>query len=110
MGAGQLRDRVTFQKEIRTPDGGGGSTKSWGDDLTVWGQFNPERGRERLAAGRLESALGGVLKIRSSIAARALTTSHRVTIDGDRFQIRSIANPDRRNRFLEMVVEKNVAL
>lgn len=107
--AGLFRKRVTFQKEIRAADGGGGFERSWGADLVVWGQFTPERGQERLDAGRLEASLGGILRVRGSTQTLAITTAHSVLIDGERFQVRSIANPDQRDAVLEMTVEKGVA-
>lgn len=107
--AGQLRKRVTFQVETRVPDGGGGFSETWGGDIVVWGQLVPERGSERLEAGRLEAALGGVLRIRSSSETAVITEAYTVKIDGQRYQIRSISNPDQRGKVLEMVVEKGVA-
>ena len=108
MVAGQLRDRVAFQKKVSVSDGGGGSTTSWQTQFTVWGGFRPERGRERLEAGRLESAVAGVLKVRSSVQARTVDASWRVLIDSVAYQVRSITNPDRRDRFLEMTIERGV--
>ena len=63
MAAGRLRDRVTFQREVSIPDGGGGSVTSWQTFLTVWGGFAPERASERLEAGRIEAAVAGRLTI-----------------------------------------------
>jgi SPP1 family predicted phage head-tail adaptor len=103
--AGQLSDRVTFEAEQLTPDGGGGSALAWISVATVWGQFIPERGRERLEAGRLESAIAGVLRVRSSALMRTITAAHRVQIKSVPYQIRSFSNPDRRNRMIEMLVE-----
>lgn len=107
--AGQMNRRVTFQQEVAVADAGGGREHAWSGGFTVWGQFMPESGRERLEAGRLEAALAGVLRVRSSIQARTITASHRVLIDGAAHQIRSIANPDQRRRFIEFVVERGVA-
>lgn len=103
---GRLRDRVTFQVEANVADGGGGSELSWTDVVTVWGQFMPERGREQVDGGRLEASLRGVLRVRASSDTEAITTEHRVQIDSVPYNIRSISNPDRRDRFLEMVIEQ----
>lgn len=103
---GSLRSRVTFQAASYAADGGGGSAVSWSDVVTVWGQFMPARGRERVNAGRLEDNDSGVLMVRSSSEVTGITTEHRVTVDGVAYNIRSITNPDRRSRFLEMVVDK----
>ncbi len=58
-----------------------------------------------MQSGRLESALAGVLRIRSSTAARQITQKHRVVVDGVTYGIRSNANPDQRNDMLEFSVE-----
>lgn len=109
MAAGPLRDRVTFQRATRTPDGAGGAALAWTDEVTVWGGFRPQRGRETLEVGRLESAVAGVLTVRSSPDTREITAADRVQIDGESYQIRTITNPDRRNKMLEFVVERGVA-
>lgn len=106
MAAGPLRDRVTFQAESHVSDGGGGNALTWTTvtGTPVWGGFRPERGGERLDGGRLAQAMGGTLKVRSSAVTRAITTEHRAVIDGTAYQIRSVSNPDRRNRWIEMVL------
>lgn len=106
----RLRKRVTFQRESRTADGAGGYALAWTTLCSVWGQNAPERGRERVAAGRVEADLTGILTVRSSTKTRAVTTSDKVLIDGVAHNIRSISNPDQGNRFLEMVVERGVSV
>lgn len=105
MRAGRLRKRVTFQSESRSSDGGGGSAITWGNDLEVYGEFAPQKGREQLEAGRLEAALAGILRVRSSSETRAIDETWTVVIGSDRYQIRSIINPDQKNDMLEMTVE-----
>lgn len=109
-GGGQLRSLVQFDRLTANDDGAGGGGNIWTGLLTTRGQLLPERGREALAAGRLQSASMGVLKLRSSSASRAVTEADTAVIDGVRHQIRAITNPDQHNRWLEMVVEKGVAL
>lgn len=109
-GTGAFRDLVTFQTEVQTPDEGGGYSVMWANDLIVHGQFLPERSRERLDAGRLAVPLAGVLRVRSSSETRALTEGARVLIDAEAYNILSIANEDRHDRFLTMTVEKGVAV
>lgn len=109
MWAGPSRKRVRFEVENRVSDGGGGNSVTWDEHVTVWGKFKPERGGEKFEGGRNEASLMGILKIRSSTEARLITTAMRVKIDGVAYQIRSIPNPDQRNRFLEMLVERGVS-
>lgn len=109
MRAGLLRDRVTFQSEAESADGAGGNTIAWTDRFIVWGQVVEERGRERVEAGRLAAPFGAVLRVRSSTNARLVTPEWRCTIAGVAWNIRSIGNPDRRGKMLEMVIERGVA-
>lgn len=108
--AGQFRDRVTFQQSVETPDGGGGVALVWQTVAVVWGRYMPQRGRERVAAGRMEASVEGVLHVRGSPETRAITAAHRVLIGGASYNIRSVANPDRRGQIIEMTVEEGVAV
>lgn len=107
--AGRLNKRVAFERPQRTDDGGGGASVTWVREFTVWGALTPERGRERLQAGRLASEVAGVLKVRSSSQTRDVDETYRVIVDNVPYQVRAIANPDQRNAVLEMVVERGVA-
>lgn len=107
--AGTLNKRVTFQRRVVTDDGGGGHSREWSNLVEVWGGFSPERGSERLEAGRLQGSLFGVLRVRSSATTRTVTVDDRVMIDGVAHQIRSVANTDQRNRMLDILVERGVA-
>lgn len=109
MNAGQLRDRISFRSPAFADDGQGGSSVVWTPEFTVWGAFMPKRGREQLEAGRLESSVEGVVKVRSSSQTKTIKPEWICVIDGIDHNIRSITNPDRRSRFLEMVVERGVA-
>ena len=108
MAAGPLRARVTFQKEVRTADGGGGYSNSWTDQCTVWGELKTKSARERLQADRLEGSLGAVLRVRSSSDTRLVQENWRAVIKGVPYQIRSTDNPDRRNKFILMDLERGV--
>lgn len=105
MRAGTLNKRARFEALVEASDGAGGFSRSWQPIMTVWASFTPERARERVQGGRLESAFAGVLRIRSSTAARQITQKHRVVVDDVTYNIRSSANPDQRNDMLEFSVE-----
>lgn len=111
MSIGQLRKRCYFERQKkRVDDGGGGYEPVWLPAMTVWGAVVPYGGAERLAAGRLEASSLATLRIRSSAEARSIDESYRVTVDDVPYQIRGIANPDSRNRFLEIQIEGGVAI
>lgn len=109
MTAGPLRKRVVFERQTVTSDGGGGGSVTWSTLLTAWGGFAPQRGRERINNGRLAESVAGVLTVRSSSDSRGVTSADRVKIDGVPYQIHSITNPDQRNQYLEMTVERGAA-
>lgn len=112
IGGGQLRDRVTFERATLVPDGGGGYESGWAAIAgleAVRGYFAPQRGREAVEAGRLESAVAGTLKVRSSAAARGVSAADRVIINGETFAIFAIMNEDRHDRYLTMTVERGSA-
>ncbi len=110
MTAGLKNSRVTFQRQSEVADGGGGFEKGWTDFTTLSAQFKPERGSERVESGRVATRLAGVLILRSTSKSREIKTSDRVMIGGELYQIRSISNPDQRNRDLEMTVESGAAI
>ena len=112
MRAGRLNKLVTFQRESTSDDGGGGQVVTWVNItglVRISASFTPERGRERLEAGRLESAVAGVLRMRSFTLARTITEKDRVMIDDIPHIIRAIVNPDGRNEQLEMTIERGAA-
>ncbi|PLW76807.1 phage head closure protein [Cohaesibacter celericrescens] len=106
MRAGNLNKRVTFLEPLHTINASGGRVEVWGDDLTVWGGFRPDRGSESEDGGRLQASVSGLLKVRGSSDTRAIGEDWRVLINGDEYRIDAITNPDQRGRELHMVVTK----
>jgi SPP1 family predicted phage head-tail adaptor len=107
--AGRLNRRATFSRQDRADDGGGGVQLDWTPFLTVWAALMPERGKEALEAGRLQTSSMATLRIRYSSEALTIDASCKVTIDGDDYQIRSIADTGQKRKFLDLVLEKGVA-
>lgn len=86
MPAGRLRERATFQEEVRTPDGGGYDL-AWADRFTVPARLMIGSVNERLEAGRLEASGRAILRVRYSPQARLIKPAWRVIIDGVAYQI-----------------------
>lgn len=107
--AGARNTLVVFRRRVDTPDAGGGFSSAWSEISRCWARFRPERGIERLQAGRVNAVLAGVLTAPSSTETRALDEACQALIDGQDYQIRSIADPDGRNKDLEITVERGVA-
>ena len=113
-----MRAIVTFKEPGGAGDGmGGGYSRDYVPIVgleRIKGEFKPERGRERLESGRLESTVAGTLRVRSSAAARSVRAGNIVTmheIEGDEdYNIHAVINPDQRNRYLEFTIERGGAL
>jgi SPP1 family predicted phage head-tail adaptor len=43
-----LRDRLTLEQPVRTPDGGGGASTAWEPVAELWAHVRPLSGDERL--------------------------------------------------------------
>jgi hypothetical protein len=107
---------ATFEREGAGDDGygnpGSGSWSPLAGLTRVPVGFRPEYGREKIAAGRLESNLSGVLTIDRFTASAGITPADRVTFNvaplaGVTCAIRSIVAPDFYS--IEMTIEAGVA-
>lgn len=107
--AGKFHDRVTFQRPGVGDDGYGNVTAPWIDDVTVWADMLEQLGKERVAAGRVESARAATIRVRQSSQVAAVKTSWRIIARGEAWNIRSIAAVGRKNDVLEMLCEAGVA-
>lgn len=110
--AGQLCNRCVFQSETQVADGSGGYQLGW-QAITggsVRGRYLPASLREDVRGGRLEAAEAGVLTVRSSSVTRAITSAHRVMIDGRVFTIKGGPTDfDQRREAVDFKVELGVA-
>ena len=105
-GVGELRERVTIEEATRVDDGVGGASASWSALATVWASVTPLSGREGTAGGRVEAHQGYRITIRYR---DDVTTAMRAIWAGRTLNIRSLADPDGRKRWLELNVEEGVA-
>lgn len=105
-----MRDRITFKRAVLTDDGSGGSTESLVELFTVSGQFKPSRGKEATEGDRLNDTAQGVVLIRSSSESRTIVETDIAVIDDVEHQIRSVINPDRRKKMIELIVERGVVV
>lgn len=114
---GSMSKFATFKRDTGTIGVGGSKSRNWTPipGLTrVPVEYRPQRGRERVQAGRLEAATAAFVTIQASDAVRSLTAADIIVIHeraGDvPHRIYSIENPDQRDRDYELVVEKGVQL
>lgn len=109
MKIGKLRHRVTIQKLISTPDGGGGSTKTWIDDATVWAAIEPLRGGERYVAQQVQSELTHKITMRYREGIKPqMRIKYKDRIKDRIFEIWSVIDIDERRIWLEMLCSEVV--
>jgi SPP1 family predicted phage head-tail adaptor len=102
--AADLDQRVTFRREITTPDGMGGADHSFVDIVTVWAHVRPLSGREREQAQRLNAEADYLIVIRD----RDDVDETDVAVwDGSTFNIRFARNRAR-SRWLEIEAARGV--
>lgn len=107
---GKLRHRITFQKETRVDDGGGGSASTWGDisgTATVWASVEPLSGREVLFGQQLQASVTHRIKLRHK---SDISEAMRIKFGSRFFNIRSIRHIEERDRWTEIMAEEGVAL
>lgn len=99
MRAGQLRERVTLQAPLRTPDGAGGADIGWSEVATLWARVEAQGGGELPAGERLEARA----RLEVTIRFRAdVTPAMRLVWRGRALDIRASADSDGRRRFLTL--------
>jgi SPP1 family predicted phage head-tail adaptor len=100
---GRLRLRLILEKPVSTPDGAGGTTRSWSASGIVAADLVPVRAEER---GRGEGI--------ADLALHKITIRHRTDVEaGDRFRIGArtflllaVADPEEDGRYLTCLAEE----
>jgi SPP1 family predicted phage head-tail adaptor len=104
--ASRLRHRLTLQQEVQTPDGAGGSQRTWENVADLWAEINTvihKFGDEKLVAGQMQSAITHKITLRYRTG---ITTGMRFVYDERAFNIRNIMNVQENNEILELLVEE----
>ena len=107
--AGELDQRVTFQKRQSTSDGMGGSSFVWVNidvSPTVWGHVRPNGGKENIQFERVNAEAGYLFVIRNR---QDILESYRILWDNEPFNITVAKKPKTRALYLEIEAERGVA-
>ena len=110
-----LRHRVTFEKQTRAPDGGGGWTETWATDRTCTAAVEPLKGGETWQALQTQHPVTHKITVRySKPVAELLRDSdmdrRRINFRGRIMRLVSIINVEERNRFLEIMAREGGAV
>lgn len=98
-----MRERVTLQVPVRTPDGAGGADVTWNDVATVWASVMALSGRERPAGERMEARrrLQVLIRYRSDV-----TAAKRLLWQGRVLDIRTMCDIDGKRHTLMIDCEE----
>ena len=106
-GAGSLRERLNFQRRSYGDDGYGTPTVGeFAFAFCVAAAFRPLKGGEDVIASRLAGAQPYIITVRQSSLTRQVTTDWRIEdarTAGRIFDIRTIADPDGRRAWFEIL-------
>lgn len=109
-GAGSLSERVVFMEPSEAVVDGA-VTQGYIDKFTDAARLQPRMGSEPIIASRLAGTQPYTLTVRSSVATRAVTPAWRArhARTGKTYDIKSVANVDERNAYIEMMVVEGQA-
>lgn len=106
MRAGMMRDRLRFDRKRTGRDAYGNPEGGWDEGiLRTWGNLLETLGRERLAAGRMESAATATIRVRGSVAVAAITPGDRIFARGQIWDIKGRAVVGRKADEIEFLCE-----
>lgn len=113
MTSGAMREKLNFQVRANIQDPYGNPQA--GDFQTVYtcaAELIPLKGSEPVIASRLSGVQPFIIRIRSCVAARAITTAWRA-VDARNpsriFNLRSVANFDQKSDWLDFMADNGVA-
>lgn len=110
--AGSKRRLFSFEeKGVQSEDEFGNTSRDFEEVFQAHGELIPRFGGETIMAARLSGKQPATIVVDSTVETRTVTTDWRIrdTNTNELFNIRSIANPDQRNRKLEFLCESGVA-
>lgn len=92
---GELRHRVTFQRNIPQRDEFGGSNPNWEKFLTCWARIEPLSGAELYASQQIYPESNTRITVRGAIA-KQLDVTMRATFRGRQFDLVNFSDVDER--------------
>lgn len=109
-GAGDLRERVAFDRRVEREDGLGNTVDEWQEQFSVRAGYIHLRGGETVQAARLENRHPQVIRIRASSQSRQITADWRCRDAriGDVFAIRDVTHTVDR-KWVDLLCERGVA-
>ena len=106
---GRLRNKVTFKTTTLSVDTYGGFTKANNSFFDAFAEIKPKVAQDRVQGDQQVSPQRFEVIIRYRGDKTALDTSYIMTYDSVNYNIVSIENANFKNKYLKLIVEKDVA-
>lgn len=110
IGAGEMRDRIEFQRETRVEDDGGGGSMTWTVLFSRWAKVAAKSGNERDFARQTQSPADYRIVVRNDSGTRTLLEKDRILWRGHLLNIRFIERAPTRDLFMQIDAELGVAV
>lgn len=111
MRSGNLRDRLTVERQSQVADEYGNTSQGWSAIGTFWADIRVTPGKERVASGALEATATATVRLRVSTDAKGITAADRMTFRGLVWNIRNepvvMGN---RGEFIEFIAQAGGAV
>lgn len=101
--ASDLRHRIAIERDVRTPDGGGGAEVAWQLVAEVWAAIWPRTASEQLESDRAAGTATHDIWIRYR---PDVTPQMRIAFGNRIFNIRGVLDMDGKRRWLKCVSEE----
>jgi len=103
MKIGDLRHRISFEREVKVADGYLGSTATWRSVATVWASVEPLSGREYFYGHQISTEVSHRIKIRYN---ETVDVKMRINFGGRYMQIASILDIKERHQSQEILAQE----
>ena len=107
---GRLRNKVTFKTTTLSNDTFGGFTKANNNFFTAFAEIKPKVAQDRVQGDQQVSPQRFEVIIRYRGDKTALDTSYIMTYDSVNYNIVSMENSNFYDKYLKLIVEKDVAI
>lgn len=101
MRAGKLRDSITIQHKIDTPDAFGQPVSAWSDLATVWANVLFNNGKEAISSQSEVAMKAASMRIRWRTD---IITGMRVIFNGETYNIKAVL-PAQNREYLDLVAD-----
>lgn len=103
--SGAFNKRIAIQSPVDTPDGEGGSTRTWSTVVTTWAHIEPWKGKEAWLVGQVYSNMWTKMLIRYRPSLN-VTPVMRVAYGKRTYNIRSVSVPAEAQTTIELLCEE----